>query len=81
VLKRYQGKLIGDRGRSFNRSGYEATRKSRSRPGWVHARRKIDECRGAFPVQLAGLESLIRNLYDIEDQIKMANDDERLRNA
>ncbi|MFM2002216.1 MAG: hypothetical protein RI963_1642, partial [Planctomycetota bacterium] len=59
MLKRYQGKLIGDRGRSFNRSGYEATRESRSRPGWVHARRKIDECRGAFPVQLAGLESLI----------------------
>ena len=37
---------------------------------WAHARRKIDECRCAFPVQVAKLDSLIRMLYDVEDQTK-----------
>ncbi len=41
-------------------------------------RRKIDECRGAFPTQAARLESLIRMLYDVEDQIKEFDDSERL---
>ncbi|TWU09981.1 Transposase IS66 family protein [Allorhodopirellula heiligendammensis] len=44
----------------------------------AHARRKIDECRSAFPIQVAKLESLIRMLYDIEDQIKALDDAERL---
>jgi hypothetical protein len=45
---------------------------------WAHARRKIDECRSAFPVQVAKLESLIRMLYDVESQIKTLDDPERL---
>ncbi len=41
-------------------------------------RRKIDECRKAFPEQVAKLESLIRMLYEMEDQIKDLDDVARL---
>ena len=37
---------------------------------FAHSRRQIDERRSAFPQQVAKLESLIRMLYDVEDQIK-----------
>lgn len=45
---------------------------------WAHARRKVDECRSAFPSQVAKLESLIRMLYDVEDQIRTLPEAERL---
>jgi transposase len=45
---------------------------------WPHARRKINECRNTFPIQVAKLESLIRMLYDVEDQIRTFDDGERL---
>lgn len=64
-------------GRDSKRSMFEATRESRSRRAG-RARRKVDECRNAFPVQVAKLESLIRMLYDIESQIKDFDDESKL---
>ena len=45
---------------------------------WAHARRKVDECRSAFPNQVGKLESLIRMLYDVENQIRTLPEAERL---
>jgi transposase len=78
VLKCYQGSLIGDCWSGFQKIEIRSGARIRFAACWAHARRKFDECRGSFPAQVARLESLIRKLYDIEDQIKTADDDERL---
>lgn len=78
VLKDYQGNLIGDCWSGFQKIEMRSDARITFAACWAHARRKVDECRSAFPLQVAKLESLIRILYDIEDQIKTACDDDRL---
>ena len=78
VLSDYSGTLIGDCWSGFQKIEMRSDSRIAFAACWAHARRKIDECRGAFPLQVAKLESLIRMLYDVEDQIKDLNDDERL---
>ena len=78
VLHDYEGNLIGDCWSGFQKIEMRSDARITRSACWTHARRKIDECRGAFPIQVAKLESLIRMLYDIEDQIKTACDEERL---
>ncbi|WDQ16951.1 IS66 family transposase [Rhodopirellula sp. P2] len=70
VLGDYKGTLIGDCWSGFQKIDVRSDERIQFAACWAHARRKIDECRGAFPLQVAKLESLIGMLYDVEDQIK-----------
>lgn len=78
VLGDYEGTLLGDCWSGFQKIDVRSDSRITFAACWAHARRKIDECRSAFPIQVAKLESLIRMLYDIEDQIKELGDVERL---
>jgi transposase len=78
VLDDFEGNLLGDCWSGFQKIDVRSDSRITFAACWAHARRKIDECRGAFPIQVAKLESLIRMLYDIEDQIKDRDDAERL---
>lgn len=70
VLGDFAGRLLGDCWSGFQKIDVRSDWRITFAACWAHARRKIDECRGAFPLQVAKLESLIRMLYDVEDQIK-----------
>ena len=78
VLGDFEGNLIGDCWSGFQKIDVRSDSRITFAACWAHARRKIDECRSAFPIQVAKLESLIRMLYDVEDQIKELDDAERL---
>lgn len=78
VLGDFQGNLLGDCWSGFQKIDVRSDARITFAACWAHARRKIDECRSAFPIQVAKLESLIRMLYDVEDQIKNLTDSERL---
>lgn len=78
VLSDYEGNLIGDCWSGFQKIDVRSDSRLTFAACWAHARRKIDECRGAFPLQVAKLESLIGMLYDVEDQIKGLDDTTRL---
>ena len=78
VLSDFEGNLLGDCWSGFQKIELRSDLRMEFAACWAHARRKIDECRSAFPDQVAKLESLIRMLYDVEDQIREANDVERL---
>jgi hypothetical protein len=78
LLSDFQGNLIGDCWSGFQKINVRSDWRITFAACWAHARRKIDECRSAFPIQVAKLESLIRMLYDVEDQIKTLDDAERL---
>ena len=78
VLQDYKGTLVGDCWSGFQKINVRSDSRITFAACWAHARRKIDECRSAFPLQVAKLESLIRMLYDIEDQIREASDTDRL---
>lgn len=78
VLKDFGGNLLGDCWSGFQKIDVRSDARITFAACWAHARRKIDECRGAFPIQVAKLESLIRTLYDIEDQVKPLAESERL---
>ncbi len=70
VLSDFEGNVLGDCWSGFQKIELRSDARITFAACWAHARRKIDECRNAFPNQVAKLESLIRMLYDIEDQIK-----------
>jgi transposase len=78
VLGDFTGNLLGDCWSGFQKIDIRSDSRIVFAACWAHARRKIDECRSAFPVQVAKLESLIRMLYEVEDQIKDLDDTERL---
>ncbi len=78
VLSDFEGNVLGDCWSGFQKIDFRSDARIKFAACWAHARRKIDECRGAFPTQVAKLESLIRMLYDIEDQIKPLDVPERL---
>lgn len=78
ILSDYEGTLIGDCWSGFQKIDIRSDSRIKFAACWAHARRKIDECRSAFPLQVAKLESLIGQLYDIETQIKDFDDDQRL---
>lgn len=78
VLGDFSGNLVGDCWSGFQKIDVRSDSRITFAACWAHARRKIDECRSAFPLQVAKLESLIRMLYDVEDQIKSLDDAERL---
>ena len=78
VLGDYEGNLIGDCWSGFQKIDVRSNSRITFAACWAHARRKIDECRSAFPVQVAKLESLIRMLYDTESQIKDFDDESKL---
>lgn len=70
VLCDFEGNLMGDCWSGFQKIDVRSNSRITFAACWAHARRKIDECRKAFPNQVAKLESLIRMLYDVEDQTK-----------
>ncbi|TWU09737.1 IS66 family transposase [Allorhodopirellula heiligendammensis] len=78
VLEDFSGNLIGDCWSGFQKINVRSDSRIMFAACWAHARRKIDECRSAFPLQVAKLESLIGMLYDIEDQIKTLDEAVRL---
>lgn len=78
VLGDFTGNLIGDCWSGFQKIDVRSDSRITFVACWAHARRKFDECHSAFPVQVAKLESLIRMLYDVEDQIKALDACERL---
>ena len=78
VLSDFKGNLLGDCWSGFQKIDVRSDSRITFAACWTHARRKIDECRSAFPEQVAKLESLIGMLYDVEDQIKGLDDEERL---
>ena len=78
VLSDYEGTLVGDCWSGFQKIDVRSDSRITFAACWAHARRKIDECRNSYPVRVAKLESLIRMLYDIEDQIRDLRDAERL---
>ena len=78
VLGDYEGNLLGDCWSGFQKIDIRSDSRITFAACWAHARRKFDECRGAFPIQVAKLESLIRMLYDVEDQIKTLDESDRL---
>lgn len=78
VLSDFEGHLIGDCWSGFQKIDMRSESRITFAACWSHARRKFDECRSAFPTQAARLESLIRMLFDVEDQIKEFDDSERL---
>ncbi len=78
VLSDYEGHLVGDCWSGFQKIEVRSDSRITFAACWSHARRKIDECRSAFPTQVARLESLIRMLFDVEEQIKEFDDSARL---
>ncbi len=78
VLGDFAGNLIGDCWSGFQKIDVRSGSRITFAACWAHARRKIDECRSAFPLQVAQLESWIRMLYDVEDQIQNLNASQRL---
>ena len=78
VLGDHEGNVVGDCWSGFQKIDVRSDSRITFAACWAHARRKIGECRSAFPVQVAKLESLIRMLYDVEDQIKNLDDEQRL---
>ncbi len=78
VLSDFTGNVLGDCWSGFQKIDLRSGLRITFAACWAHARRKIDECRGAFPLQVSKLESLIRMLYDVEDQIKLLDDEQRL---
>jgi transposase len=78
VLSDFGGNLVGDCWSGFQKIDVRSNSRITFAACWAHARRKIDECRSAFPLQVAKLESLIRMLYDVEDQIKTLDESARL---
>ncbi|WP_436967525.1 IS66 family transposase [Allorhodopirellula heiligendammensis] len=78
VLADYEGTLLGDCWSGLQKIDVRSDSRITFAACWAHARRKIDERRIAFPIQVAKLKSLIRMLYGIEDQIKDLNDAVRL---
>jgi len=78
VLGDYTGNLLGDCWSGFQKIEVRSDSRITFAACWAHARRKVDECRSAFPSQVAKLESLIRMLYDVEDQIRALPEAERL---
>ncbi|QDT01760.1 Transposase IS66 family protein [Rubripirellula lacrimiformis] len=78
VLSDFEGNLIGDCWSGFQKIQIRSDSRITFAACWAHARRKIDECRSAFPIQVAKLESLIGNLYDVEDQCKHLTAPEQL---
>ena len=78
MLNDFTGNLIGDCWSGFQKIDIRSDSRITFAACWAHARRKIDECRSAYPLQVAKLESLIRMLYDVEDQIKDLDDEGRL---
>lgn len=77
ILENYEGTLIGDCWSGFQKIDMRSDERITFAACWAHARRKIDECRSGFPLQVAKLESLIGQLYDIEDQVKGFDNDGR----
>ena len=77
VLSDYEGHLIGDCWPGFQKIEMRSDSRITFAACWSHARRKIDECRSAFPTQVAQLESLICMLFDVEEQIKDLDDSTR----
>jgi transposase len=77
VLDDFEGVLVGDCWSGFQKIDVRSDSRITFAACWAHARRKIDECRSSHPQQVSELESLIRMLYDIEDQIKDFDDDRR----
>lgn len=75
----YEGNLLGNCCSGFQKIDVRSDSRITFAACWAHACRKLDECRGAFPIQAAKPESLIRMLYDVEDQIKSLDERERLR--
>jgi transposase len=78
VLSDYEGYLMGDCWSGFQKIEIRSDSRITFAACWSHARRKIDDCRSAFPTQVARLESLIRMLFDVEEQIKDFDDSARL---
>jgi transposase len=78
VLSDFEGTVLGDCWSGFQKIDVRSDSRITFAACWAHARRKIDECRVAFPIQVAKLESLIGMLYDVEDQIKELDEAERL---
>ena len=78
VLADFEGTLVGDCWSGFQKIDVRSDSRIQFAACWTHARRKIDECRKAFPLQVAQIDSLIGALYDVEDQIKDKEDGERL---
>ena len=78
VLGDFEGTLMGDCWSGFQKINVRSDSRILFAACWAHARRKVDECRSAFPEQVAKLESLIRMLYEVEDQIKELDDAARL---
>lgn len=78
VLGDFEGNLIGDCWSGFQKIDVRSDSRITFAACWAHARRKIDECRVALPVQVAKLESLIGMLYGVEDQVKDLDESERL---
>jgi len=78
ILSDYEGTLVGDCWSGFQKINVRSDSRITFAACWAHARRKIDECCSAFPLQVAKLESLIRMIYDVEDQIKEFDDEARL---
>jgi len=77
VLADFQGNVLGDCWSGFQKIDVRSDSRITFAACWAHARRKIEECHGAFPLQVAKLESLIRMLYDVEDQIKTLDESAR----
>lgn len=78
VLGDFEGTLVGDCWSGFQKINVRSDSRIQVAACWAHARRKIDECRKAFPLQVARIDSLIGALYDVEDQLKGQEDAERL---
>ncbi len=60
VLYDFERNLLGDCWSGFQKINVRSDSRITFATCCAHARRKIDECRGAFPIQVAKLESLIR---------------------
>jgi transposase len=78
ILGDYAGNLIGDCWSGFQKIDVRSDSRIQFAACWAHARRKIDECRKAYPDQVAYLDALIGMLYDVEDQIKGLSAAQRL---
>jgi len=78
VLSDFEGNLIGDCWSGFQKIDVRSDSRITFAACRAHARRKIHECRSAFPIQMAKLESLIRMRYDVQEQIKELDHTERL---
>lgn len=78
MLSDFKGVLMGDCWSGFQKIELRSDARIRRAACWVHARRKLDECRRNHPQHVTVLIAMNRQLFDLETRAKLWSPERRL---